>query len=122
MNKLVEPCVPNAVAEWFHQRDDELWCERVTNHNLAVLRTMQSFGAGVDVVSLAELHRARLADFKGRDIAFGGVGKRRDEIDAALAARVLLFNVESEAQLRLIEELAAARAVQAPVALRVNPK
>jgi diaminopimelate decarboxylase len=165
MNMLMEPQIPNAVAEFFDERAGELWCESVSlsrigdevgtpcyvysetairrryhyfvtafasiparvlysvkaNHNLAILRTMQNLGAGADVVSLGELHRAQLADFKGRDIVFGGVGKRRDEIAAALAAGVFLINVESEAELRLIDELAAALDVQAPVAVRVNP-
>ncbi len=91
------------------------------NHNLSVLRLMRSLGAGVDVVSIGELYRARRAGFQGRDIVFGGVGKRVDELQAALAARVLLINVESEQELRLLEELAAAQAVKAPIAVRINP-
>jgi diaminopimelate decarboxylase len=91
------------------------------NHNLQILRTMRSLGAGADVVSLGELHRARLAGFEGCDIVFGGVGKRRDEIEAALAAGVFLINVESEAELLVIDELAATLNVRAPVAVRVNP-
>ncbi len=91
------------------------------NHNLAILRLMRNLGSGVDVVSRGELYRAQLAGFEGRDIIFGGVGKRSDEIEAALVASVSLINVESEGELRLIDRLAADLGVRAPVAVRVNP-
>ena len=91
------------------------------NSNLAVLRLLQELGAGADIVSAGELHRARLAGFRGEDIVFAGVGKTRTEIEHALDADVLFFNVESEAELRTIAELADARGAVARVALRVNP-
>lgn len=91
------------------------------NHNLTLLRLIGSLGAGVDVVSAGELYRARLAGFEGSDIIFGGVGKRVDELEAALNAGVLLINVESEGELRRVNEVAGAVGKRAPVSLRVNP-
>ncbi len=91
------------------------------NHNLAVLSLLRSLGAGADVVSLGELHRARLSGFSGSDIIFGGVGKREDELDAAVAADVMAVNVESEGELRRLHEVAGERDMVAPIAIRVNP-
>ncbi len=91
------------------------------NHNRALLRLFHGLGAGVDVVSLGELCRARRAGFAAEDIIFGGVGKRRDELAAAVSEGVALINVESEGELRTVGELAAARGTRAPVAIRVNP-
>jgi diaminopimelate decarboxylase len=92
------------------------------NSNLAVLRLLQAEGAGVDIVSGGELYRAREAHFRGRDIVFSGVGKTARELDEALAEGVLFVNVESEGELVLLDEVARARGVVAPVALRVNPE
>lgn len=91
------------------------------NSSLAILGLLRSLGAGVDIVSGGELHRALLAGFHGADIVFSGVGKTREELDAALAAGVGSINVESEGELTLLQEIAAARGVVANVALRVNP-
>ena len=91
------------------------------NHNLALLRLMRELGAGADVVSLGELERVQLSGFRGSDIIFGGVGKRVDELEAALSADVLIINVESEGELRRLNDVAGARGIQAPVAIRVNP-
>ena len=92
------------------------------NSSLAVLALLRELGAGVDIVSGGELHRALLAGFAGRDIVFSGVGKTEAEIEAALTAGVLLINVESEEELILINEVARQRTTPAPVALRVNPE
>ncbi len=89
--------------------------------NVAVLTLLAREGAGADIVSGGELARARAAGIPGERIVFSGVGKSRDEMAAALDARIHQFNVESEAELRALSEVAAARGVQAPVALRVNP-
>jgi diaminopimelate decarboxylase len=92
------------------------------NSNLAVLRTLQECGAGVDIVSAGELHRAREAGFGGADIVFSGVGKTAEELAQALDASVLFVNVESEGELRLLDRVAGEKGVVAPVALRVNPE
>ncbi len=92
------------------------------NSNLSVLRLLQELGAGVDIVSGGELFRAREAGFGGSDVVFSGVGKTVREIEQALDDRVLLINIESEAELYAIEAVAARREVIASVAIRVNPE
>jgi len=92
------------------------------NSNLAVLRTLQELGAGVDIVSAGELYRAREAGFGGADVVFSGVGKTAEELAQALTAQVLFINVESEGELRLLDQVAAEHGAIAPVTLRVNPE
>ena len=87
-----------------------------------MLRLLRELGAGVDIVSGGELFRALHAGFTGADIVFSGVGKTAAELREALAANVLLVNVESEGELRLLDRVAAEAGVQAPVALRINPE
>lgn len=92
------------------------------NSSLAILRMLQELGAGVDIVSGGELFRAREAGFAGSDVVFSGVGKTVHEIEQALDDRVLLLNIESEAELLAIDAVAAARDIVASVAIRVNPE
>jgi diaminopimelate decarboxylase len=92
------------------------------NSSLAILRLLKELGAGLDVVSAGELRRALSAGYSGRDIIFGGVGKTDDELREAIAARVLLINAESEAEVRRIDALARASNARAPIGLRVNPE
>ncbi|MBL0939878.1 MAG: diaminopimelate decarboxylase [Gemmatimonadaceae bacterium] len=92
------------------------------NSNLSVLTLLRELGAGVDIVSGGELQRALTAGFSGDDVVFSGVGKTVGEIEAALEAGVRLINVESEAELLVIEAVAARRQVVAPIAVRVNPE
>lgn len=91
------------------------------NGNLAVLRLLGELGAGADIVSGGELHRALLAGIAAERIVFSGVGKTRAELRAALDAGILAFNVESEGELRALAEVAHAAGLLAPVNLRVNP-
>ncbi len=91
------------------------------NHNLSLLRLIRSLGGGADVVSVGELYRAELSGFSGADIIFGGVGKRVDELESALDVDVLLINVESEGELRRLNDVAMEVGTRAPVSLRVNP-
>ncbi|MBD0319764.1 MAG: diaminopimelate decarboxylase [Gemmatimonadetes bacterium] len=91
------------------------------NGNLGVLRTLAELGAGADVVSGGELHRARLAGIPGERIVYSGVGKTVNELAAALDAGIYAFNVESEGELCALSDLACAMGVRAPIALRVNP-
>ncbi len=92
------------------------------NSNLSILSLLRELGAGVDIVSGGELHRALLAGFRGRDVVFSGVGKTMQEIAQALDAGVQLINVESEAELVTIDAVAGRRGVTAPIAIRVNPE
>ena len=91
------------------------------NGNLAILRTMQEMGAGADIVSHGEMHRARLAGIPADRIVFSGVGKTVHEIGAALKEGIYAFNVESEGELHAISDVATAMGTTANVALRVNP-
>lgn len=92
------------------------------NSSLALLSMLAALGCGFDIVSGGELERVRRAapEALGR-VVFSGVGKQVWEIDAALDAGILLFNVESEAELSLLSQRAAAKGQQARFALRVNP-
>jgi diaminopimelate decarboxylase len=92
------------------------------NSSRALLELLRSLGAGADVVSGGELHRALNAGFAPADIIFGVVGKTEREIAEALDAGILFLNAESEAEVRLIDRLAAERGIVADVSLRVNPE
>ncbi|MDQ3697124.1 MAG: diaminopimelate decarboxylase [Gemmatimonadota bacterium] len=92
------------------------------NSNGAVLALLRELGAGVDIVSGGELYRALRAGFAGADVVFSGVGKTESELREAIAAGVLLINVESEGELRLLDRAAGLVGKVAPVALRVNPE
>jgi diaminopimelate decarboxylase len=83
---------------------------------------LQERGAGVDIVSGGELYRAREAGFSADSIVFSGVGKSLDELRDALAAGILMFNVESFFELEQLNAVAASMGKRAPVALRVNPE
>jgi len=91
------------------------------NGNLGVLRTLGALGAGADIVSGGELHRALLAGIPPERIVFSGVGKTINELAAALRAGIYSFNVESEGELCALSDLACTMGLRAPVALRVNP-
>ena len=92
------------------------------NSSIAILGLLRELGAGLDIVSGGELFRALKAGYSGRDIVFSGVGKTRREMEEALKAQVLLFNVESEQELNVLDSVAKRLGVIAPVALRVNPE
>jgi diaminopimelate decarboxylase len=91
------------------------------NSNLAILRLMAREGSGVDIVSGGELFRALKAGVPSSKIVFAGVGKESDEIRDALRADILMFNVESPAELQAINDVAASVGKKARVALRINP-
>src|SRR5438874_1416938 len=77
-----------------------------TNGNLAICRIMSQAGAGFDVTSGGELYRALAAGGKGEQIVFAGVGKTDPEMQYALDQEVFLFNVESEAELHALADVA----------------
>ena len=91
------------------------------NSHLRILSLLRQAGAGFDVVSGGELARALRAGASPDTIVFSGVGKTQDEIDAGLAAGILMFNVESAGELDLIESRAAALNKVGRVSIRVNP-
>jgi diaminopimelate decarboxylase len=91
------------------------------NSNLAVLKEFAGLGAGFDIVSGGELHRVLSVGADPAKIVFSGVGKQAWEMRKALEADVKCFNVESEAELHLLSDVAVSIGKQARVSLRVNP-
>lgn len=91
------------------------------NSNLCVLRLLASLGAGMDIVSGGELHRALKAGVAPEKIVYSGVGKRPEEIRQALDAGILMFNVESSQELEAISAIASASGRTARISLRINP-
>ena len=92
------------------------------NSNLTILKLLASLGSGFDVVSGGELERVLLASKKSaKKVVFSGVGKTAEEMDAAIRADILVFNLESEAELHLLAERAARLRKTARIAFRVNP-
>jgi diaminopimelate decarboxylase len=101
---------------------DHLVCYAVkANSNLAILNLFARLGSGFDIVSGGELQRVLNAGGDPQKVVFSGVGKRPDEMRAALAAGIFCFNVESEAELVTLDRIAAEMGKIAPVSLRVNP-
>ncbi len=105
----------------FHPLDPLICFAVKANANLALLADLAARGIGFDIVSGGELDRLRRLGVAGDRIVFSGVGKTRDEMSAALEHRVRLFNVESDEELDVLAEVAAAHGRRADVALRVNP-
>jgi len=91
------------------------------NSNTRILQHLAEEGLGFDIVSGGELFRVLRAGGDPGKVVFSGVGKTRREMEEALKARILLFNVESLAELVQLHEVASAIGTQAPVALRINP-
>ena len=92
-----------------------------SNSSVAVVATLARLGAGADVVSEGEIRIARAAGIPADKIVFSGVGKQAREMAHALDEGILMFNVESEPELELLNEVALAKGMRAPIALRVNP-
>ncbi len=92
------------------------------NSNLSILRGLAKMGSGFDVVSGGELERVLTVDRKAaRKVVFSGVGKTPAEMDAAIRAEILLFNIESESEMELLAERAAKLRKKTRIAFRVNP-
>ncbi len=91
------------------------------NSNIAILRLFAKNGGGADIVSGGELFTALKAGVSPKKIVYAGVGKTDDEIRFALRTKILMFNVESEDELKEINKVAGKMKTKAPVALRINP-
>ena len=91
------------------------------NSNIAILNLFANLGAGFDIVSGGELERVLYAGGDPQKIVFSGVGKTVSEIEAALKANILCFNVESRSELLRIETVASKINIKAPISIRVNP-
>jgi diaminopimelate decarboxylase len=101
---------------------DHLICYAMkANSNLAVLQIFVRAGCGFDIVSVGELERVIAAGGSPSSVLFSGVGKTRAEMTRALELGVMCFNVESEAELRVLSEVARATSKTAHISLRINP-
>ena len=89
--------------------------------NIAILNVLARLGSGFDIVSKGELARVLAAGGDASKVVFSGVGKKADEIAYALEKGIHCFNVESEAELARINDVAASMNMQAPISMRVNP-
>jgi diaminopimelate decarboxylase len=107
--------------EAFESQDRLVCYSAKANTNQAVLKLLETLGSGLDIVSGGELYRGLKAGFSPDRIVYSGVGKRMDEIDYALEAGILMFNVESLEEIDLINDRAGLLNRKAPVAIRVNP-
>ncbi|MCL4459359.1 MAG: diaminopimelate decarboxylase [Chloroflexi bacterium] len=92
-----------------------------SNSNLAISRLLAGLGAGADIVSGGELFKAIEAGFDPGKIVYASVGKTVPEIEYALQNRILMFNVESQAEMETIAAVAERLHCRAPIALRLNP-
>lgn len=101
---------------------DHLVCFAVkANSNIAVLNILARLGSGFDIVSGGELERVLAAGGDASKVVFSGVGKTAAEMRRALSVGIRCFNVESEAELTLLNNIAGELGVKAPVSIRVNP-
>jgi len=91
------------------------------NSNSAILRALVKEGAGLDIVSGGELYKAKRVGIDPSKIVYAGVGKTEKEINEAVRANILFFNVESEDELELINRVASGSGKIVNVALRINP-
>ena len=110
-----------AYQRGFAGRHAQICYAMKANSSLAVLQVFARAGCGFDIVSGGELDRVQAAGGDVKKVIFSGVGKTRPEMRQALAAGIGCFNVESEAELDVLSEVAAALKLRAPVSIRVNP-
>jgi diaminopimelate decarboxylase len=104
------------------QGRDHLICYAMkANSSLAILQTFVRLGCGFDIVSVGELERVIAAGGSPSSVLFSGVGKTRAEMRRALELGVMCFNVESQAELEVLSEVARQTATRARISLRVNP-
>ncbi|MEW6214391.1 MAG: diaminopimelate decarboxylase [Nitrospirota bacterium] len=110
-----------AYADAFKEYPHVICFSLKANSNTAILRLFAKNGGGADVVSGGELRIALRAGIPPDKIVYAGVGKTEDEISFALRSKILMFNVESEDELRAIDRVAGKMKTKASVALRINP-
>ncbi len=110
-----------AYAEALEGRDDLVCYAVKANSNLAVLNVLARLGAGFDIVSAGELDRVLRAGGDAAKVVFSGVGKQPHEIVKALNAGIRCFNIESEAELERVNDVAASENKIAAISFRVNP-
>jgi len=110
-----------ALATAFAGMDMHIHYAVKANDHLAILRLLHGLGAGADVVSGGELHRAITAGISPRDIVFSGVGKTEAELRDAIGRAIAQINIESAEELEMVSAIAASMGRVAKIALRINP-
>jgi diaminopimelate decarboxylase len=110
-----------AYQRGFEGRESLICYAMKANSSLGVLRVFAEAGCGFDIVSGGELARVLAVGANPAKIIFSGVGKTRAEMRQALAAGIACFNVESEAELDVLNEVALAEGRRAPISIRINP-
>ena len=105
----------------FEGRKAQICYAMKANSSLGVLQVFARAGCGFDIVSGGELARVRAAGGDPAKVIFSGVGKTRSEMREALAAGIGCFNVESEAEIEVLNGVAVSMGVRAPISIRVNP-
>ena len=110
-----------AYQRGFAGRNARICYAMKANSSLAILQVFAQAGCGFDIVSGGELARVMAAGGDPAKVIFSGVGKTRPEMQQALRAGIACFNVESEAELEVLSEVAQAIGLRAPVSIRVNP-
>jgi len=108
-------------AEAFAGRDHLICFAAKANPSRAILETLAGLGAGADIVSGGELHRATSAGIRADRIVYSGVGKTTAEMREALAAGILMFNIESFSELEALDRVAGEAGSKARISLRINP-
>ncbi len=111
----------SAYQRGFAGRDAQICYAMKANSSLGVLQVFAKAGCGFDIVSGGELDRVLAAGGDVKKVIFSGVGKTRSEMRQALLAGIGCFNVESEAELDVLSDVAADMGMRAPVSIRVNP-
>ena len=111
----------NAYQSALSERDHLICYAVKSNSNIAVLQTLANLGAGFDIVSLGELERVLVAGGDPAKVVYSGVAKTATDMRRALEVGIHCFNVESEAELEVLNNTAAELGVSAAVSLRVNP-
>ncbi len=110
-----------AYQRGFAGRDAQICYAMKANSSLGVLQVFARAGCGFDIVSGGELERVLAAGGQASKVIFSGVGKTQREMRQALQAGIGCFNVESEAELDVLSEVALSMSLRAPVSIRVNP-
>ena len=110
-----------AYQRGFAGRNAQICYAMKANSSLAVLQVFARAGCGFDIVSGGELQRVLAAGGQPSKIIFSGVGKTRAEMHQALQAGIGCFNVESEAELEVLNDVALACGQRASISIRVNP-
>ena len=110
-----------AYQRGFAGRQVQICYAMKANPALGVIQVFAQAGCGFDIVSGGDMDRVLAAGGQAGKIIFSGVGKTRAEMRRALAADIGCFNVESEAELEVLSEVALSMGLRAPVSIRVNP-